>query len=136
MSTHADEEIFCGKTHLLAKKTINDILTIIIPRHIDRIDEIYKKLKNLGLKIQIKKEEENINNFADVVLVNYYGSVNKYLKSVRQVFIGDSVYRVLDTIVENDELTIICIQGPFFLPNVWHPCIQLEMALTFDWAQL
>ena len=93
LSTHADEEIFCGKTHLLAKKTINDLLTIIIPRHINRIDDIYKKLKNLGLNIQIKKEEEDINNFADVVLVNYYGSVNKYLKSVRQVFIGKSTLK-------------------------------------------
>ena len=42
------------------------------------------------LKIQIKKEEENINNFADVILVNYYGSVNKYLKNINQIFIGKS----------------------------------------------
>ena len=77
----------------MAKKTINDLLTIIIPRHINRIDDIYKKLKNLGLNIQIKKEEEDINNFADVVLVNYYGSVNKYLKSVKQVFIGKSTLK-------------------------------------------
>ena len=32
-----------------------------------------KNLKNLGLKVQIKNEEDDINNFADVVLVNYYG---------------------------------------------------------------
>ena len=81
------------KNTLIKKKTINDILTIIIPRHINRIDDIYKKLKNLGLNIQIKKEEEDINNFADVVLVNYYGSVNKYLKSVKQVFIGKSTLK-------------------------------------------
>ena len=87
------KKFFAEKHTYWQKKTISDLLTIIIPRHINRIDDIYKKLKNLGLNIQIKKEEEDINNFADVVLVNYYGSVNKYLKSVTQVFIGKSTLK-------------------------------------------
>ena len=43
---------------MLAKKTISDLLTIIIPRHINRIDDIYKKLKNLGLNIQIRRKKK------------------------------------------------------------------------------
>lgn len=47
-------------------------------------------MRNLGLEVQIKEEVDDINNFADVILVNYYGSVNKYLKNINQIFIGKS----------------------------------------------
>ena len=90
LSTHFDEESLCGKTHLIAKKSVENILTIIIPRHIHRINKIYANLKNLGLEVQIKEEIDDINNFTDVVLVNYYGSVDKYLKKINQIFIGKS----------------------------------------------
>lgn len=90
LSTHFDEESLCGKTHLIAKKSVDNILTIIIPRHIHRINKIYANLKNLGLAVQIKEEMDDINNFTDVVLVNYYGSVDKYLKKINQIFIGKS----------------------------------------------
>jgi len=90
LSTHFDEENLCAKTHLIAKKKVENILTIIIPRHIHRINKIYANLKNLGLEVQIKEEVDDIDNLADVVLVNYYGSVNKYLKNINQIFIGKS----------------------------------------------
>ena len=90
LSTHFDEESLCGKTHIIAKKKVGNILTVIIPRHIHRINKIYANLRNLGLEVQIKEEIDDINNFADVILVNYYGSVNKYLKNINQIFIGKS----------------------------------------------
>lgn len=90
LSTHFDEENLCGKTHLIVKKKLENILTIIIPRHIHRVNKIYSILKNLGLEVQIKAEADDIDNLADVVLVNYYGSVNKYLKNINQIFIGKS----------------------------------------------
>ena len=90
LSTHFDEENLCGKTHLIAKKKLENILTIIIPRHVHRVNKIYSSLKNLGLEVQIKEETDDIDNLADVVLVNYYGSVNKYLKNINQIFIGKS----------------------------------------------
>ena len=37
-STHKTEEIFCGLAHLRLKK-FKTLLTIIIPRHIERIEE-------------------------------------------------------------------------------------------------
>ena len=93
LSTHFDEENLCGKTHLIVKKKLENILTIIIPRHIHRVNKIYSSLKNLGLKVQIKAEADDIDNLADVVLVNYYGSVNKYLQNISQIFIGKSTLR-------------------------------------------
>lgn len=93
LSTHFDEENLCGKTHLIAKKKLENILTIIIPRHVHRVNKIYSSLKNLGLEVQIKEETDDIDNLADVVLVNYYGSVNKYLQNINQIFIGKSIIK-------------------------------------------
>ena len=93
LSTHFDEENLCGKTHLIAKKKLENILTIIIPRHVHRVNKIYSSLKNLGLEVQIKEETDDIDNLADVVLVNYYGSVNKYLQNINQIFIGKSILK-------------------------------------------
>ena len=47
----------------------------------------------MGLKVQIKSEEDRINDTADIVLVNYYGSVTKYLRNISQVFIGKSTLK-------------------------------------------
>ena len=78
---------------MIAKKKLENILTIIIPRHVHRVNKIYSSLKNLGLEVQIKEETDDIDNLADVVLVNYYGSVNKYLQNINQIFIGKSILK-------------------------------------------
>ena len=70
-------------------------MTIIIPRHIERTRKIFFDLEKMGLKVQIKNENENINNSADIVLVNYYGSVLGYIKKIKQVFIGKSILKKL-----------------------------------------
>ena len=43
-STHIGEEVFCGKTHIKLKKKLKNVILIIIPRHIHRINEIVKEL--------------------------------------------------------------------------------------------
>ena len=93
VSTHSNEEEFCGKVHIQIKKIEKKILTIIIPRHIHRIERIFSSLKDLGLKVQVKHENDNIDNSVDVVLVNYYGAVSKYLKYFKQIFIGKSLIK-------------------------------------------
>ena len=48
-STHANEELFAAQTHILLKKKIKNIITIIIPRHINRVDQIISQINELGL---------------------------------------------------------------------------------------
>ena len=91
LSTHDDEEYFCSTVHKLIEEVKKNIVTIIIPRHINRINKIYFKLTKLGLKIQIKNKDDVINENSKVVLVNYYGSAPKYLSHFKQVFIGKSL---------------------------------------------
>ena len=93
VSTHANEEDLCGKVHGIIKKSAGNILTIIIPRHIHRVETIYSNLRDLGFRVQVKKEKDPINSSSDVVLVNYYGAVSKYLKYFKQIFIGKSMLK-------------------------------------------
>ena len=49
-STHNSEEIFFAETHQILKRKYNDIITIIIPRHIHRVKEIVSELEKLNLR--------------------------------------------------------------------------------------
>ena len=64
-STHPTEEILCAKSHLKIKEKYNDILTIIIPRHINRVKTIYEELSKLDLKIITSKLNKNYLNFQE-----------------------------------------------------------------------
>ncbi len=50
-STHGPEEIFCAKVHLELKKKYKNLLTIIIPRHVERAKSIEEDLNKLNLKV-------------------------------------------------------------------------------------
>ena len=50
-STHGNEELLAAKTHLLLKKRYKNLITVIIPRHINRINDIENDINKIGLKI-------------------------------------------------------------------------------------
>ena len=51
-SIHKEEDYFCLNTHIVLKK-YNDLITIIAPRHINRVNEINSLSKKLKLKTQV-----------------------------------------------------------------------------------
>ena len=90
-STHYSEEKFCGLIHKKLKKKHKNLLTIIIPRHIDRIKSIENELNNLGLKTQTHEPLKKINNNIDVYLVNSYGQTKSFFNTCNIVFLGGSI---------------------------------------------
>ena len=94
-STHHDEEIICAKSHLKIKKNYNNILTIIIPRHINRIEKIKVKLLELNLKVILSSELSLLNNNTDILLVNSYGEALKFYNISKYVFLGKSLIKSL-----------------------------------------
>ena len=50
-STHFNEERLCGLTHKKLKEKYKNVLTIIIPRHIERTDIIKDELSKLNLLV-------------------------------------------------------------------------------------
>tara|TARA_Y100001970_G_scaffold198293_1_gene241252 strand:+ start:6843 stop:8117 length:1275 start_codon:yes stop_codon:yes gene_type:complete len=98
LSTHENEEFLCGLAHKIIKKHNRNIITIIIPRHIERIKTIRSNLEKMNLSTQVKGETEPIGKNAEIILVNYYGSTQKYLQNFRQVFIGKSMIKKLEKV--------------------------------------
>ena len=94
-STHEPEEKICGVTHLEIKKKFSNILTIIIPRHIDRVKEINKQLLNLNLKTAVSSNLDQVDNNTDILLIDSYGETLKFLNISKYVFVGKSLVKSL-----------------------------------------
>ena len=93
--THSPEELLCAKSHLIIKKNYNNILTIIIPRHIDRIKKINKELLNLNLKVSLFSKFDQMDINTDILLVDSYGVLPKFYNISKYVFLGKSLVKSL-----------------------------------------
>lgn len=94
-STHEGEEAFCLKTHLQIKQKYNEIITIIFPRHIERVNQIKKLSESLGLKSQILNKGEIFLDNKEIIIVNSFGELQKYFYFAKSVFIGKSLIKKL-----------------------------------------
>ena len=90
-STHYNEEKFCGLVHKQLKQKNKNILTIIIPRHIERADKIIKDLNKLNLTTHTSESSKPINKNTDVYIVNSYGKTKSIYNICKNVFLGGSL---------------------------------------------
>ena len=90
-STHSGEEIICSKVHLNLKKKHKNLLTIIIPRHIHRINKIVREIKDLKLNVVLHSSNSKKLKDADIYLVDTYGETKKFYTSSDVVFMGKSL---------------------------------------------
>ena len=90
-STHKVEEKISAKVHLKLKKKYKNILTIIIPRHINRTPEIINELEELDLKIHLHSSRDKIKNNTDIYLVDAYGKTKMFFSISSIVFLGGSL---------------------------------------------
>jgi len=90
-STHSGEEIICSKVHLNLKKKYKNILTIIIPRHIHRVNKIIQEINDLKLKVVLHSSNPKKLNNADIYLVDTYGETKKFYDFSDVVFMGKSL---------------------------------------------
>jgi len=90
-STHNSEEKFAGLIHNKLKKKYKNLLTVIIPRHIDRKEEIKEQLSNLGLKVHVHEPKTRINQDTDIYLVNSFGKTKSFYSLIKNVFLGGSL---------------------------------------------
>ena len=90
-STHNLEELFCAKAHIELKKIYKNLLTIIIPRHVNRIYEIERNLKEKELNVHIHSTNKKINKNTDIYLVDTYGETESFFKISKIVFLGGSL---------------------------------------------
>ena len=92
-STHETEEEFIGHVHKKLKKKYKNLLTIIIPRHIERHDEIRTKLRNLGLICHTHESKKQILKNTDIYLINSFGKTKSFFSVSKNVFLGGSLIK-------------------------------------------
>ncbi len=90
-STHHNEEEIFADLHIKYKKKIPNLITIIIPRHIERTNEIMQMLYDKKLKsIRHSENKKNYQN-NDIYIVDSYGESKSFYKISDVVFLGGSL---------------------------------------------
>jgi 3-deoxy-D-manno-octulosonic-acid transferase len=92
-STHNNEEILIGKLHKSLKKVEKNLVTIIIPRHINRTNEIIDDLNNLNLKCITHSSKQKLQKNTDIYLVDSYGESSSFYNLTNVCFVGGSIIK-------------------------------------------
>ena len=92
-STHNNEEEIFANLHIKYKKKIPNLITIIIPRHIERTNDIAQMLEKKNLKFARHSEnKKNLKNY-DVYVVDSYGESKSFYRISHVVFLGGSLVK-------------------------------------------
>ena len=90
-STHYNEEEIFANLHIKYKKKIPNLITIIIPRHIERTNEIVQMLEKKKLKFVRHSENRKKIYNSDIYIVDSYGESKSFYKISDVVFLGGSL---------------------------------------------
>ena len=90
-STHHNEEEIFADLHIKYKKKFPNLITIIIPRHVERTNEIIQMLDKKKLKfVRHSENKKNYKNY-DIYIVDSYGESKSFYKISNVVFLGGSL---------------------------------------------
>ena len=92
-STHKGEEEICFDVHQNLKIIHKNIVSIIIPRHVDRKEEIVEIIKNKKLKFYCHSSKKNIPLDTEIYLVDTYGETETFYNLNKLVFMGGSIIK-------------------------------------------
>ena len=90
-STHNTEEILISNLHKELKKFIPSLLTIIIPRHVNRSKIIINDLKKMKLNVVTHSSKQKISQNTDIYLVDTFGENSKFYNISNITFMGGSI---------------------------------------------
>ena len=89
-STHNNEEEIISDIHLSLRKNIKNLLTVIIPRHIERSNTILQNLKEKKINYICHSENKKLRKDIEVYLVDTYGDSKAFYSISKVVFLGGS----------------------------------------------
>ncbi len=92
-STHNGEEEICFNLHKKLKNKNKKFVSIIIPRHIERKDELIELMNKYQLKYHCHSWRKRISNNIDIYLVDSYGETEIFYKLNKIVFMGGSIVK-------------------------------------------
>ena len=89
-STHDNEEEIISDIYLSLRKNIKNLLTVIIPRHIERSNTILQNLKEKKINYVCHSENKKLKKDIEVYLVDTYGDSKAFYSISKVVFLGGS----------------------------------------------
>ena len=92
-STHFNEELFIGKLHKELKSKYKNLLTIIIPRHVNRSNSIINELESVNLNTVTRSSRQKISKTTDIYIVDTYGEATKFYELSKVTFLGGSLIK-------------------------------------------
>ena len=91
VSTHRGEETSVAKVHKMLAEHVPEILTILVPRHPDREEEILSELEQTGLKTITRSSKKAIDQDTSIFLGDTIGEMALYLNLADIAFMGKSL---------------------------------------------
>ncbi len=90
-STHAGEEEVIAEVHHKLKESYPRLLTVIVPRHAHRGQEIAEMMKGRGLRVAQRSKEEEVETDTDIYVADTMGELGIFYRVSDIVFIGGSL---------------------------------------------
>lgn len=91
-STHKGEEEIILQVHEHIKSKVSDVLTVIVPRHPERGQEIAKELsRNSQAKIDLRSQSIEIEEDSDIYIANTIGELGLFYRAIPVVLIGKTL---------------------------------------------
>ena len=90
-STHNTEEILISKLHIELKKSLPNLLTVVIPRHINRTENIINDLNKYKLNVVKHSTKQKISKKTDIYLVDTFGETKNFYNLSNIAFLGGSI---------------------------------------------
>ena len=90
-STHNTEEILISKLHIELKKNLPNLITVIIPRHINRSENIINDLDKFKLNVVKRSTKQKISKKTDIYLVDTFGETKNFYNLSNIAFLGGSI---------------------------------------------
>lgn len=90
-STHDGEEKIAWDVHTTVKATHRDLLTVIVPRHPDRGNQIAQMLREDGANVAIRSNSEPVTPETDIYLADTLGELGLFFRLSTIVFMGKSL---------------------------------------------
>lgn len=87
-STHPSEEVLIGQVHKILQETFLDLLTIIVPRHPKRAEEIRTDLENKGLSCALRSQGEKTALSTQIYIADTFGELGLFYSLNAPVFMG------------------------------------------------
>lgn len=90
-STHMGEEELIVEAHQKLRKTVPDLLTILVPRHPERGDKLASLIRSSGLSCVQRSKGEKPRHGTDFYLADTLGELGLFFALSKMVFLGGSL---------------------------------------------